>query len=76
MVCEQGHGNGRIGDSIGYHESGKALAERVVVGSGLPDGNLLGLPSFDWTYSNCLIGHHRDISTARSAGILGERYRM
>ena len=37
VVGEKGHRDGGIGDALGNHEGGEALAERVVMRAGLPD---------------------------------------
>src|SRR3954447_17342697 len=47
VVGQQGHRHGAVGDALGDHQGGEALAEGVVVVAGLPDGDTLRLSRLD-----------------------------
>ena len=46
VLGEQGHRNRAVGDLLGDHERAQALAERIVMMAGMPDGDFFGFPGF------------------------------
>ena len=57
MQGQEGHGHGGVGDALGDHEAGESLSEGIVVLAGMPDGDGLGLPCFDWADGDGLSGN-------------------
>src|SRR5262245_7278080 len=72
VIGEQGHRAGGVGDLLGDHQGGEALAEGVVVHAGVPDGDGFGFPGFDGPDGGGLGGDHGDIAAAGGAGVLDD----
>ena len=72
MIGEEGHGDGGVGEAFGNHERSEALAEGIVVGAGLPDGDFVGHPGFLGPDSDGHLGDHGHIASAAGAGVLRE----
>ena len=72
VVREEGHGDGGVDDAARDHVGGEALAERVVMVAGVPDGNLVRLPCLDGPDGDGGGGDHGDVAAAAGARVLGD----
>ena len=70
MVSQQGHGNRGIRDPFRDHQRCQALAEGVVMGSGVPDGHFVGEPRLFWSDRDGHFGDHGDVPAAGSPRVL------
>ena len=52
---QEGHGDGGVGDFLVQHEGGEAQAKAVIVVSGVPDGDAVGLPGFDGSHGEGVV---------------------
>ena len=64
VVSEQGHGDRGVREPLGNHQGGKTLAKGIVMGPGLPDGNLFRLPGFDRAHRDGPAGDHGNVASA------------
>jgi hypothetical protein len=76
MLGQQGHRYGRVNNALGDHESSEPLAERVIVSSRMPDGNLLGFPRFHRTYRDGFDRDQSDVASSTGASVLSDCQRV
>ena len=70
MQRQEGHGDGGVGDFLVQHEGGEAQAEGVIVVSGVPDGDAVGLPGFDGSDGEGVGGNVEDATGEAVASVL------
>ena len=72
VLGQQRHRNGTVGDLLGDHKGGQTHTERIVVVTGVPDGDTVAHPGFHRTDGEGTGGHILDGAAAGGTGILDQ----